>query len=533
MGKIPVVIALFAAFAVFAHAQKLDVSINPQKTHQTIDNFTAADAWSGNFVGQYFEESQKDQIAKWLFSQELGADGNPEGIGLSMWRINIGGGTLEQDGADIQPYQRRAESFLTKDGKNYDWGKCSGQQYFMRKAKEYGCDKFLLFSNTPPVQWTKNGKGYMEFKSFASNLKPDCYGKFADYMADVAKHFVSEGFNIAYISPINEPQGDWNTNRQEGSAWWLSEMAKMARELDKSISKSGLENTKILLGESCSYKACIDGIAAKDIMWSKLYEKNCPPEELPISQLKAFFSKDSPHYLGDLKNLHKVWAAHAYGSCHKFTDAIDIRKKLAAEIGKYPIGFIQSEWCMLPRKNILEGFSKDWKSDNFTDMQSALKMARIISLDLTMLQSQGWGYWKGMEVKGDHALVGVYPKTGRLEDGGVARANKMLWALGNFSLFIRPEFKRIDLTGADDIKSVLGSAFISPDGKRIVAVFVNSSFDSVDADINLPPDYKNRISKVSAFKTDERSDLANLRVSSLSKFSFSPRSITTFVYDLN
>ena len=66
-----------------------------------------------------------------------------------------------------------------------------------------------------------------------------------------------------------------------------------------------------------------------------------------------------------------------------------------------------------------------------------------------------------------------------------------------------------------------------------MAVFVNSSFDSVDADINLPPDYKNRISKVSAFKTDERSDLANLRVSSLSKFSFSPRSITTFVYDLN
>ena len=310
-------------------------------------------------------------------------------------------------------------------------------------------------------------------------------------------------------------------------------MAKMARELDKSISKSGLENTKILLGESCSYKACIDGIAAKDIMWSKLYEKNCPPEELPISQLKAFFSKDSPHYLGDLKNLHKVWAAHAYGSCHKFKDAIDIRKKLAAETEKYSVGFIQSEWCMLPRKNILEGFSKDWQSDNFADMQSSLKMARIISLDLTIAQSQGWGYWKGMEVKGDHALVGLYPKNGRLEDGGVARANKMLWALGNYSLFIRPGFKRIDLAGADDVSNVLGSAFISPDGKRIVAVFVNSSFDPVAADISMPSDCQKKIAKVSAFKTDERSDLSNLRVSDLSKFVFSPRSITTFVYDLN
>ena len=83
------------------------------------------------------------------------------------------------------------------------------------------------------------------------------------------------------------------------------------------------------------------------------------------------------------------------------------------------------------------------------------------------------------------------------------------------------------------MSNVLGSAFISPDGKRIVAVFVNSSFDSVAADISMPSDCQKKIAKVSAFKTDERSDLSNLRVSDLSKFVFSPRSITTFVYDLN
>lgn len=512
-------------------ATQLDITIDTEKTYQSIDNFAASDAWSGNFAGQYFDERQKNQIAKWLFSQELGADGNPEGIGLSMWRINLGGGTLEQDGADIQPYQRRAESFLTKDGKHCDWGKCAGQQYFMRKAKEYGCDKFLLFSNTPPVQWTKNGKGYMNFDSFATNLKPDCYGKFADYMVTVAKHFESEGYNIAYISPINEPQGEWNKNRQEGTAWWLSDMAKMARELDKSILKANLKNTKILLRESCSYMACIDGISPKRI-WSNPYDKKCPPEELPMSQLKAFFSKDSPHYIGDLKTLHNVWAAHAYRSARSYKGAVDIRKKFAAEIAKYPVGFMQSEWCMLPQKKILEGFTKDWATDNYADMQSSLKMARIISLDLTMLQSQGWGYWKGMEVKGDHALIGLYPKNGRLENGGVVRANKMLWALGNYSLFIRPGFKRVELSGADDINSVLGSAFISSDGKRIVAVFVNSSFDTVEANISVPS-CKKRIAKVAAFKTDERSDLANLRISDLSTFAFSPRSITTFVYDLN
>ncbi|MBR7105396.1 MAG: hypothetical protein IKC88_00265, partial [Opitutales bacterium] len=170
-----------------AIAGELKISINPEKQYQTIDNFAAADAWSGNFVGQYFDEAQKGQVAKWLFSQKIGKDGNPEGIGLSLWRFNIGGGSLEQDGANIIPYQRRAESFLTKDGQAYDWGKCAGQMYFVKKAKEYGCEKLLLFSNTPPVQYTRNGQGYGEKNDDRANIKPDCYGKFADYMATVAK----------------------------------------------------------------------------------------------------------------------------------------------------------------------------------------------------------------------------------------------------------------------------------------------------------------------------------------------------------
>ena len=45
----------------------LDVKIDASKTHQKIDNFAAADAWSGQFVGQYFNDAQKGQVAKWLF----------------------------------------------------------------------------------------------------------------------------------------------------------------------------------------------------------------------------------------------------------------------------------------------------------------------------------------------------------------------------------------------------------------------------------------------------------------------------------
>ena len=138
--------------ACYARGAETDITvkIDPGKTFQTIDGFAASDAWSGNFIGKFFAEDKKEKLAKWLFSQKYGEDGSPEGIGLSTWRVNLGGGTWEQEGADIIPFQRRAESFLSKDGKSYDWSKAAGQQYFMKKAKEYGCESFLLFSNTPP-----------------------------------------------------------------------------------------------------------------------------------------------------------------------------------------------------------------------------------------------------------------------------------------------------------------------------------------------------------------------------------------------
>ena len=90
----------------------------------------------------------------------------------------------------------------------------------MEKAKEYGCESFVLFSNTPPVYYTYNGQARSD-KGSSSNLKTEHYGDFADFLATCAKHFVDEGYSISYISPVNEPQYNWNGNEQEGSAWQI------------------------------------------------------------------------------------------------------------------------------------------------------------------------------------------------------------------------------------------------------------------------------------------------------------------------
>ena len=70
------------------------VTINAGKTYQTITGFGASDCWNPSYVGKYWTNS-REKITELLFSSEIQA-GSPKGIGLSMWRVNLGGGTAEQ-----------------------------------------------------------------------------------------------------------------------------------------------------------------------------------------------------------------------------------------------------------------------------------------------------------------------------------------------------------------------------------------------------------------------------------------------------
>jgi O-glycosyl hydrolase len=94
VSTIKLIIGLIFLLQVRALSQK--ISLNPQKTFQTMHSFGASDCWSMAMVGKYFPEKKKNQVAEWLFSREMDNKGNPKGIGLSMWRFNIGAGSTEQ-----------------------------------------------------------------------------------------------------------------------------------------------------------------------------------------------------------------------------------------------------------------------------------------------------------------------------------------------------------------------------------------------------------------------------------------------------
>lgn len=529
LKRLKLILILLIFFNLSVNAQINKIIIDTSVTFQEIESFTASDAWSTNFVGKYWDEKQKNQIAKYLFSQNFDINGNPEGIGLSLWRVNLGAGTLEQDDADILPYHRRAESYMTKDGKSYDWKKCSGQQYFMQKAKEYGCNNFLLFSNSPLVQYTKNGKGWSAADNEA-NIKPDSYGRYASYLADVASHFINEKkWNISYISPINEPQVRWISPRQEGSPWKNSEMKKMFIELDKALYNKNLNTVKILVGES----SALNNLYASSPSLTERFTES----EAPHKQISTFFDPESKNYIGDLKSIPAVISADSYHS-HKTNHILkETREKVKKECEKYGLSFYQSEWCLLPDSKLpMDGFSSDWTADNFADIQTALLLGRLVYGDLVYAGAKSWGYWKGMEINGNHALISLFPDNNNLMDGGFVSTNKLLWALGNYSFFIRPGYIRISLQGAEDPDTLVASAYMSPDHSRIIAVFVNSSFDNMQINISLLNKLNKKVKNISYYRTDERTDLANIHIpgkfSKKKEFIIPSRSLVTMVFDL-
>lgn len=81
-------------------APEIRYQIETDQPCQTMAYFSASDAWSMQFIGLWPQEKQ-NQIADWLFSTENDANGQPKGIGLSLWRFNVGAGSTEQ-GEDSQ-----------------------------------------------------------------------------------------------------------------------------------------------------------------------------------------------------------------------------------------------------------------------------------------------------------------------------------------------------------------------------------------------------------------------------------------------
>ncbi|MEL7589597.1 MAG: glycoside hydrolase [Prolixibacteraceae bacterium] len=446
-----------------------EIVIDPAVEYQEIDGFGASDAWRCQFVGKNWPESKKEAIADLLFSQELKEDGSPKGIGLSLWRFYLGAGSAEQGTASgITSDWRRAECFLAPDG-TYDWTKHQGQQWFLNAAKERGVEKFLAFTIAPPVQFSKNGMATAPADG-SMNIQAGKMDDYADFLVRVCEHFKQQGTPFHYLSPVNEPQWGWTGNGQEGTPATNSEVAELVRFTASGLDQKGLE-TQVVAAEAGSLVYLHAGDkAGRD------------------HQIDDFFKPGSANSIAGLPRVANLISGHSYFTTFPNQTLISTREQLGAKLAATPgtPGFWQSEFCVLENTDEIGG---GWNRD--LTMNTALYVARVIHYDLTLANARSWQWWTALSQynykdglifldRGNSGISGpAHPDAEPLKYDGFVRESKLLWALGNYSRFIRPGMVRVKCGFTapkpehERAKDLMVSAWKDTQSQDLVVVLVN------------------------------------------------------------
>lgn len=489
--------------------------VETELIEQTIDGFGASDAWSMQWCDE-LDNGLNEEIADLLFSREFDFDGNPKGIGLSVWRFNIGAGSFEQgEESQIKPLTR-TECFLNPDG-SYDWSRQKGQVAYMKMAKERGVERLHGFLNSPPVYFTSNRLATNTGRGGTLNLRKECYESFADFIATVVDSLYEvHGLRLDIVSPFNEPDGHWNWigPKQEGSPAEKIEIACLTRLLDSVMTTKGLP-TLISIPESSDYR-CITSTRMTDHRRGYL--------------LQSFFNPDSVDtYLGNIARLGRNMSGHSYWTNTPVDSMRYHRELLRDSMAKYGVGFCQTELCIMGNDEEIGGGKKYDRT-----MRTALYVARVIHHDLAHANAKTWEWWRAMGGDYKDGLLFRYYDEALERDTVVD--SKLLWSFGNWSRFVRPGAKRIvvrnhvDGVEATDPYGVMLSAFVNADGGMVV-VGVNYSDKPQYIELKVATETE-RPNEWCMYRTSDRPD-ENLKFIGTRKYGkrveLVPRSVTTLL----
>jgi hypothetical protein len=214
-----------------------------------------------------------------------------------------------------------------------------------------------------------------------------------------------------------------------------------------------------------------------------------------------------------------VIAAHSYFTTSPFAKGMELRKLVKDSIAKIKgLVYWQSEYCILGDN---EGEIKGEKRD--TGISAALYVAKVIHEDLVGADAAAWQWWTAISAY-DYKDGLIY--IDKRENGGDFSDSKMLWAMGNYSRFIRPGMQRIDV----DINSrdLLVSGYKDVQKRKLVLVFVNESLQDKLVIAGQAGALLNK--KIVIYTTDATRSLAKNNAV-LSELLIPARSIVTVVID--
>jgi len=490
----------------YLHAQAVNISVDASVKYQTIDNFGASDCWSMQKVGGWYPV-QKERIADLLFSAD-------KGIGLSAWRFNIGAGL---NYTTINHSWRTVETFEVNQN-TYDWSKQEEERWFLQAAKDRGVDQFIAFVNSPPGRMTRNGYTNCTNGLGSTNLRINFVDQYAKYLVDILKHFRDDwGISFDFISPINEPQWEWNSNsNQEGNRAGNDDIKQIIESLYTELHNQNVQ-TEISIIESGDLRSWYQKIQSMESEYGKVYGEY-------LSDLIAdpnINLKIASHFCG-----------HSYWSDRIVNQLVQDREALYSQI--FP--FLNNGWnYWMTEYAILDGPLGQGGHGRDLSINTALDVARVIHYDLTILHASAWQWWTAVSPE-DYKDGLIYTDYMNNPASQNIIESKLLWTLGNFSRYIRPGSVRIKLSGANDKLGLLGSAYINAEQDKLIIVFVNmsSSEKPVLVDFSgLDPNKKVQSFRPIITSDNSGDDLKEYNLfSSDSSFNIPPRSVVTFIGEI-
>lgn len=437
------------------YAQNINhVQVAADVEYQVIDNFGASDAWSFQKIGEWVP-AQKEKVADLLFSQE-------KGIGLSSWRFNIGAGI---NNIRISHPWRTVETFEVSQGQ-YNWTRQEEERWFLHAAKERGVDQFIAFVNSPPARMTINGYTNCSDSNGSTNLRDGYENQYATYLVDILKHFRDEwNIDFKYISPVNEPQWEWNGGIQEGNRASNSDIKRIVTALSDELQTQSV-NTNISVVESGDLGS-----------WYSVKDN-----------ISNEYGETYGNYLNDLindpmlnTNIAKHLGGHSYWSDRINSQLVQHREALYLNM----LPFLNNGWkYWMTEYTVLDGPNGEGGHGRDLGINTALDVLRVLHYDLTILKASAWQWWTAVSPENfkDGLLYTDY------KDNPYSQTiieSKLLWGFGNFSRFVRPNSIRVKLAGANDKFGLLGTSFLNREKDKMILVLINMANSSENIAIDI------------------------------------------------
>ncbi|MCF0243355.1 MAG: hypothetical protein HUK06_01175 [Bacteroidaceae bacterium] len=460
------------------------VTVNTDCRLQTVEGWGISLCWWAKEAGTWPEEDV-NQLVDWLVS--------PEGLNYNVFRYNIPGGddpkhrNCKPDHMKGMKGLRAAmKGFKEDENSPYDWNADEAQIRILRKivsrCQHYGKRAIIeAFANTPPWWMTVSGCCAGADSPTATNLHPDYYDDYAQYLVDVCQHFRdAEGIEFHSLAPFNEPNTDyWHKGgTQEGCGFLPADQVRFLNDyLAPRLARSCLK-TVISASDETNEKKSLE-------TWS-VYEEDAAALE-SVAQ----------------------WNTHSYGYS--------------------PVKSEQSRsQCRTALGNKVRARGKTlWMSETGgggRGIMGNLGVAKTLFDDMRYLQPSVWCDWQYVDSGNQWCLITC---SGNVDGYRPPfKRNKNYFVRAQVTRNITPGYVVVETS--DD--SVL--AAISPDGKTLVVCLLNRSADDERICLNVQGFGRGAMKVKSATVTSRSQNMEELQCDDAKDIVVRGRSIVTIVCSL-